>query len=315
VRIKRTHGHESSMSGRIPFDRDIDFAYGEAQQVSPLIRRVVARNPSPFTFHGTGTYIIGRGNVAIVDPGPLDDAHLSALLDAVRGETVSHILITHTHQDHSPLSADLKAAPAARIYAFGAHDETDESQSGDIRLDASGDTGFAPDVTVADGDVIEGSGWRLEGVFTPGHMSNHMSYALQDEKALLCGDHVMAWSTSVIAPPEGNMADYMASLEKVLAREDEIYWPTHGPPVKRPREFVRAYIAHRRMREAAIVRQFDAGIRTIPEIVEKIYAGTDPKLYPAAGMSVLAHMEHLIEQGKVVTDGAPSVTGEYRLKS
>jgi len=304
------------MSDDIPFERDLDFEYGAVEDVSPLLRRVIAKNPSPFTFTGTGTYIIGHGNVAVVDPGPLDDAHLTALLDALDGETVTHILITHTHRDHSPLAQSLKEATGAQTYAYGpngAGRPSGTGTTGDVRLDASGDTDFVPDVTVGHGDVIEGKGWRVEGVFTPGHTSNHMAFALAEEQALLSGDHVMAWSTSVIAPPDGNMADYMASLDLVLGREDRIYWPTHGPAVTKPQQFVRAFITHRRMREAAIVRQLGDGLRTIPEIVKRIYADVRPELHPAAGMSVLAHMEHLVEQGKVATDGAPSISSEYRL--
>jgi len=304
------------MSDDIPFERDLEFEYGAVEQVSPLLRRVIAKNPSPFTFTGTGTYIIGQGNVAVVDPGPLDDAHLAALLTALDGETVTHILITHTHRDHSPLAQSLKQATGAQTYAYGPHGagrSTGTETTGDVRLDASGDTDFMPDVTVAHGDVIEGKGWRVESVFTPGHTSNHMAFALAEEQALLSGDHVMAWSTSVIAPPDGNMADYMASLELVQNRQDRIYWPTHGPAVGKPQQFVRAFITHRRMREAAIVRQLGDGLHTIPEIVKRIYADVRPELHPAAGMSVLAHMEHLVEQGKVATDGAPSIGSEYRL--
>lgn len=304
------------MSDDIPFERDLEFEYGAVEDVSPLLRRVIARNPGPFTFTGTGTYIIGRGNVAVVDPGPLDDAHLAALLKALDGETVTHILITHTHRDHSPLAQALKDATGAKTYAYGPHGAgrpARSSSTGDVRLDASGDTDFVPDETVDHGDVIEGRGWRVEGVFTPGHTSNHMAFALAEERALLSGDHVMAWSTSVIAPPDGNMADYMTSLDLVQKREDQIYWPTHGPAVRKPQQFVRAFITHRRMREAAILRQLGDGLSTIPEIVKRIYADIPPELHPAAGMSVLAHMEHLVEQGKVTTDGDLAIDGEYRL--
>ncbi len=305
------------MSGSITFDRDIEFEYGEAQQVTPLLRRVVANNPSAFTFRGTGTYIIGHGHVAVVDPGPDDRQHLDALLAELDGETVTHIFVTHTHRDHSPLAAGLKDATGAQIYAYGPHGSGRESlarASGDVQLDASGDTGFVPDVALEHGDIVPGKGWTLEAVFTPGHMANHMSFALREEHALLCGDHVMAWSTSVIAPPDGNMKDYMASLQLVMEREDNVYWPTHGPQVKRPRQFVRAYIGHRRMREAAIVQQLQAGVRSIPAIVQKLYADISPTLWPAAGMSVLAHMEHLIELEKAETDGAPTLLSDYRIK-
>ncbi len=306
------------MSGDIPFRREMEFNYGEVDQVTPLLRRVIANNPSAFTFSGTGTYIIGRGNVAVVDPGPMDDAHFEALVTALDGETVSHILITHTHHDHSPLAARLKALTGAKTYAYGPHGSGPAGgarASGDVRLDAGGDTDFHPDVTVDHGDVIEGRGWEAECVFTPGHTSNHMSFALARENTLLSGDHVMGWSTSVIAPPDGNMATYMASLQLLLDREEDIYWPTHGPAVEKPNRFVRAFITHRKMREAAIVQQLKNGLTTIPDIVRQIYSEVAPTLHPAAGMSVLAHMEHLVEQEKVETDGAPAINGSYRLRS
>lgn len=305
------------MSGDIPFERDMKFEYGEIEQVSPMLRRVIANNPGPFTYTGTGTYIIGHGNVAVMDPGPLDEAHLDALVAALDGETVTHILITHTHRDHSPLAARLKELTGAKTYAYGPHGSgpgTSARTSGDVRLDASGDTDFEPDVTVDHGDVIEGRDWRVECVFTPGHTSNHMSFALAQENALLCGDHVMAWSTSVIAPPDGNMGTYMASLGLLLERDEEIYWPTHGPAVKKPTRFVSAYITHRKMREAAIVKQLKSGVTTIPEIVKQLYAEIPATLHPAAGMSVLAHMEHLIEKEMVETDGALAVDSVYRAK-
>lgn len=305
------------MSGDIPFRREIEFEHGRVDQVSPLLRRIIANNPGPFTFTGTGTYIIGAGQVAVVDPGPMDEAHLAALMQALDGETVSHILITHTHRDHSPLAARLKELTGAKTYAYGPHGSgpgASARASGDIRLDASGDTDFEPDVEVAHGDVIEGDGWRAECVFTPGHTSNHMSFALPQENALLSGDHVMAWSTSVIAPPDGNMETYMASLELLLGRTETRYWPTHGPPVEKPGRFVRAFVTHRRMREAAIMQQLKEGIETIPEIVKRIYAEVPEGLHPAAGMSVLAHMEHLIAQGKVESEGPPVIDGSYHLK-
>lgn len=299
----------------IPFDRDMTVSYGETERVSPLIRRVVANNPGPFTFTGTGTYIVGRDTVAVIDPGPDDDAHLDALARALDGETVSHILVTHTHRDHSPLAARLKALTGADVVAYGPHGagrQVRAMASGNLELDASGDTGFVPDREIAHGEAVTGPGWTLEAVFTPGHMANHMAFALPEEKALFSGDHVMAWSTSVIAPPDGNMADYMASLRRVLERDDEIYWPTHGPARRDPKPFVRAFITHRQMREKAILARLEGGDRTIAEIVSAIYREVDPKLHPAAAMSVLAHMEHLIEQDLVETDGNPGLASEYR---
>ncbi len=303
------------MSG-LAFEREFDFTHGTADQVSPLIRRIVCNNPGPFTFTGTGTYVVGTQNVAVIDPGPMDEAHYQALLDELDGKTVSHIIITHTHMDHSPLAARLKQATGARTYAYGPHGSgrARQVESGDVRLDASGDTDFDPDTTVSHGDVIEGRGWTLEAVFTPGHTSNHMAFALKEENALFSGDHVMAWSTSVIAPPDGNMSDYFASLGTVLERDEEIYWPTHGPPKKNPRDFVRGFLTHRRMREEAILRRIKKGDRTIQKIVSSVYADVDPRLHPAAAMSTFAHIEHLLEQEKIVAEGTPSLTSAYSAK-
>lgn len=298
----------------VEFDREIDFEYGEVADVSPRVRRIIARNPGPFTYTGTGTYLIGRGQVAVIDPGPDDETHLEALLAALEGETVSHILVTHTHRDHSPLAARLKEITGAESHAFGPHGVSARADGGDIRLDASGDTAFRPDREVRHGDVIEGPDWTVECVFTPGHTSNHMAFALREEKALFSGDHVMAWSTSVIAPPDGHMGDYMASLRLLLERDDEIFWPTHGPPVRRPKPFVRGFISHRRAREQAILNRLAVGERTIAGIVPRIYADVDPGLHPAAAMSTLAHMQHLVERGEVETDGEPAMDSEYRLK-
>lgn len=303
------------MSG-LAFERDLDFTHGKADQVSPLIRRVICNNPGPFTFTGTGTYIVGQNNVAVIDPGPLNEDHYAALMAELDGKTVSHIIITHTHMDHSPLAGRLKADTGAKTYAYGPHGSgrARQVESGDVRLDASGDSDFVPDVIVAHGDVIEGAGWSLEAVFTPGHTSNHMAFALHEENALFSGDHVMAWSTSVISPPDGNMSDYFSSLTTVLGRDDEIYWPTHGPPKRNPRDFVRGFVTHRKMREEAILRRIQKGDRTISEIVKSVYSEVDPKLHPAAAMSTFAHIEHLLEREKIVTDGMPTLTSTYRVR-
>ncbi|MGI9464750.1 MAG: MBL fold metallo-hydrolase, partial [Aestuariivirgaceae bacterium] len=250
----------------LKFDREFDARHGEAVAVSPLVRRITCDNPGPFTFTGTGSYIVGRGTVAIIDPGPDNDAHLAALVEAVRGETVSHIIITHTHRDHSPLAARLKQMTGAKTYGYGQHGAGARSRAiaaGDVQLDASGDTEFDPDVRVNDGDVIEGGDWSLEAVFTPGHCANHMAFALLQENALFCGDHVMAWSTSVIAPPDGNMADYFASLRRLMERSEDVYWPGHGPEKRDPLPFVRAFMTHRKMREEAIFNRLKQGDRTV----------------------------------------------------
>jgi glyoxylase-like metal-dependent hydrolase (beta-lactamase superfamily II) len=293
----------------IPFVRDIVFEYGAVDHVSPLIRRVVANNPGPFTFKGTGTYIVGRGEVAVIDPGPDMADHLDALLKAVAGERVTHILTTHTHMDHSPLSPALARETGAVIYgrADPALGETA------VRVEEGGDPGFRPDVAVADGQKLSGPGWTLEAIATPGHISNHVCYALIEENALFSGDHVMGWSTTVISPPHGDMTDYYKSLDKVAARNFDIVWPTHGPPITEVAPFLAAYKAHRLDRERQILDQLAKGRRRIAEMVPEMYAAVDPRLHPAAANSVLAHMIHLVREGVIASDGEPGPASAYRL--
>ena len=294
----------------LTFDRDFDPPVGVPQQISPLVRRVLCGNPGPFTFKGTSSFIIGEGNVAIIDPGPDDEDHLSALLAAIRGETLTHILVTHTHLDHSPLAAKLKAHTGAPILAHAATG-IDRPETG-ARLDASIDLKFRPDMALGHGDIIDGASWTLEAVFTPGHMSNHMSFALNDERALFCGDHVMAWATSVIAPPDGNMGQYLTSLRLLLGRDDDVYHPAHGPSRRDPHPLVRGYLVHRRQREEAILNRLKSGDRTIAEIVRANYADVDPRLHPAAAMSTLAHLQHLIEQGRVAANRPATLDAIYK---
>jgi glyoxylase-like metal-dependent hydrolase (beta-lactamase superfamily II) len=280
----------------LSFDRTFDAVPGEAQQISPLVRRVLVNNPGPYTFKGTSSYIVGSGRVAVIDPGPDDDAHLAALLAALNGETVSHILVTHSHADHSPLAARLRAATGAVTLAQGA---VEAPPATGLRLDASIDHGFVPDQRMAEGDAVSGPGWTLEALFTPGHMSNHMCFALKEEKALFAGDHVMSWATSVIAPPDGDMGQYFASLRKLLDRDDAVYHPGHGPSRRDPLPLVRGYLAHRRMREEAIRARVAQGSRSVSEIVAAIYADVDPKLHGAAALSTTAHLDHLVQQGRL----------------
>ncbi|WP_292225759.1 MBL fold metallo-hydrolase [Brevundimonas sp.] len=298
----------------IPHVRQFDFAYGRRDQVSPLIQRVIADNPGPFTFTGTGTYIVGRpdtdSTVAVIDPGPLDNAHLAALLTAVEGRSVSHVLVTHTHRDHAPLALPFAAAtgatilaarpPARDTYASGALDEDDDAD-------------FAPDVILSGGEIIPGDGWTIEALFTPGHASNHMAFALHEENALFSGDHVMGWSTTVVAPPDGNMRDYLNSLDAVIAREFTTLWPTHGPPITEVRPFLEAYRAHRLDREAQVLARLRAGDRTIADMVPTLYAAVDQRLWPAASLSVLAHLIKLVEDGAVAASTTPSLSAEFRL--
>jgi glyoxylase-like metal-dependent hydrolase (beta-lactamase superfamily II) len=299
----------------IDFDTDFAPVPGRAERISPLVRRLVCNNPSPFTFTGTNTYIVGTGEVAVIDPGPDDSDHWAALMAALNGETVSHILVTHTHRDHSPLARRLKQATGAPTLAFGPHGSGRVARAkgvGGPLLDASGDLDFVPDIALADGDAVKGRDFTLTAVFTPGHTSNHMAFRLDDERALFSGDHVMSWATSVIAPPDGHMAQYMASLRRLLHdADDRLYWPGHGPGRADPQVLVRAILAHRQMREAAVLERILSGDRTIPAIVARIYAAVDPRLHGAAALSTLAHVEHLVEQGKVSTEGELSLESEY----
>jgi len=296
----------SDAPASLNFERNFAPPYGVAERLSPLVSRVVCSNPGPFTFTGTATYLIGRKSLAVIDPGPAEPRHLEALLQAIGGRPVSHIFITHTHLDHSPLAALLKAQTGAKTVAFGLRDSGSPAAPQGVRLDTGRDPHFAPDIAAGDGDTVETSEWRIDAVFTPGHTFDHMAYALPDEGALFPGDHVMAWSTSVVAPPDGNMGDYLRSLDKLLTREDEIYWPTHGPPRKEPQALVRALIAHRRMREGAILARLKDGGKDVGSLVAAIYADVDPRLHAAAAQTTLAHLEHLIEQGKAVREQAPS---------
>jgi glyoxylase-like metal-dependent hydrolase (beta-lactamase superfamily II) len=273
---------------------------------------LTARNPSPFTFHGTNSYLVGDDSLAVIDPGPDDEDHFRALLKAIAGRPVSHILVSHTHRDHSPLAARLKAATNATVLAQGPHRPARPLRAGETgRLDASVDMDFQPDRTVSDGEPIHGDGWSLRAILTPGHAANHAVFALEGTGILFSADHVMGWSTTVVAPPDGAMADYMRSLEKLIERDDRLLLPGHGGPVTAPRTFMRGLRTHRRMRERAILERIRKGDRTIVAMVAAIYRDIDPRLYGAAGLSVLAHLEDLVERGLVSTDGAPALDGVY----
>jgi glyoxylase-like metal-dependent hydrolase (beta-lactamase superfamily II) len=297
------------MPVEIPFRRDFSFEYGRLESVAPGIRRIVAKNPSPFTFRGTGTFVVGRGEVAVIDPGPDLDDHVEALLAGLSGERVTHILVTHTHRDHSPAAKPLRAATGAATYGFGPHAG---GRRGDPGIEEGGDWEFTPDVQVADGDEIAGNGWHFEAVHTPGHTSNHLCFALPEQGVLFSGDHVMGWSTSVVTPPDGDMAAYMTSLDKLLGRRDRVYWPTHGPAITEPKPYVRAFIAHRREREADILGCLAAGTGRIDRIVERLYAGLQPGLHRAAARSVHAHLIDLAGRGRVECDGPLTIDATYR---
>lgn len=296
----------------IPYVRDIDIEYGRCDELTPLIRRVTANNPGPFTFKGTGTYIVGRGEVAVIDPGPDDPAHLEAILAAVAGERVTHILITHHHSDHSPLAGALKAATGATIYgcAVAGHEAED---TGEVKMEAGHDHDFAPDVSLCGGGAVSGPGWTMEAIPTPGHTSNHLCYALKEENCLFSGDHIMGWSTTVITPPDGDMTDYMESLAAIRARKFDTLWPTHGPPIREVDAFIAAYAEHRQERVDQILTALAAGPARIRDLVPRLYADVDPRLHPAAARSMLAAILHLARQGRITTDGAAGPDSEYRL--
>ena len=301
----------------IPFRRELDFQYGVADQLSPHLRRVVARNPSAFTLYGTGTYILGRGQVAVIDPGPRDAAHIEAIVRATEGETISHMLVTHTHMDHSPGCRLLAQHCDAKTHGYGAHGAGKIAAG--VPVEEGGDMDFEPDVRVRHGDVVEGDGWAVECVYTPGHTSNHLCFRLLDgvgegdsaHKALFTGDHVMGWSTSVISPPDGDMSSYMESLDLLLHRDDAIYWPTHGPAIVEPKRYVRAFIEHRRQRERQILDCLENGKRRIAEMVPSMYEGLHPNLHAAAARSVFAALAYLVEQGKARCEGELAVDAEY----
>lgn len=287
----------------IPFVRDLDLSYGRCDQLSPLIQRVIAQNPGPFTFTGTGTYIVGRdrpgSGIAVIDPGPADDAHFLAILAAVEGRTVSHVLVTHTHRDHSPLARPFANAVGAPILAAQPPARMTHASTS---LDEEDDERFIPDSILEGGETIRGDGWTIQAMATPGHASNHMAFVLAEENALFCGDHVMGWSTTVVAPPDGNMSDYLASLDAVIAADFRTLWPTHGPPITSPAPFLAAYRDHRLLREAQILERVRAGDAEIATMVPVLYSGIDPRLWPAASLSVQAHLDKLLREGRVRID-------------
>lgn len=278
-----------------PFDL-ADLPTGVAMPLSPLVARVLAPNPSPFTFTGTQTYVVGSSDVAVIDPGPDEAAHLAALMAAIAGRPVVAILCTHTHRDHSPAARPLSAMTGAPVIGCAPLTLEDDGP----RADAAFDAAYRPDRVLADGEQVTGEGWTLEAVATPGHTSNHLCFALVEEQALFTGDHVMGWSTSVISPPDGDMAAYMRSMQLLLEREDMVYYPAHGEPIDNPQRLVRGMMGHRKQREGQILRFLERnGDSVIPDMVAEMYKGVDPRLHPAAGRSVLAHLIDLDQRGIV----------------
>jgi glyoxylase-like metal-dependent hydrolase (beta-lactamase superfamily II) len=295
-------------AAEIPFREEAGAEYGVARRVSPLVRRVVCDNPSSFTYHGTNSYIVGAGTVAVIDPGPDDGRHVEAIAAAVKGEEVSHILVTHTHTDHSPATRALKDLVGAPIVGMIAAPIEDGA-----RTVEAGDPDFAPDVVLGDGDTFSGDGWTLQAVFTPGHMSNHHCFALAEESTLFSGDHVMGWNTTIVSPPHGNMKAYLDSLKICIARDDGTYLPGHGPAIEDPKPFVRAYLTHRMMREGEIMRCLGDGVGRIPDMVRRMYKHLPEQMHGAASRSVFAHLEHMVETGRVACDGKPGAESDYRL--
>ncbi len=279
---------------------------GVAQTLEPLVTRVLAPNASPYTHTGTQSFVVGgAGAVAVIDPGPVDDAHLDAILAAVAGRPVAAILCTHTHRDHSPGAAPLAARTGAAIIGCAPLTMDDPGP----RADAAFDVDYRPDRVLHDGEAVAGDGWTLVAVATPGHTSNHLAFALPETGALFSGDHVMGWSTTIVSPPDGDMGDYMASLDRLLAREDRVYYPAHGDLVDNPRRLVRSMLGHRKLREGQIARAVERGVRDVPAMVAAMYAGLDPRLHGAAGRSVLAHLIDMERRGIVAREGAAWVRG------
>ncbi|CAH0350927.1 MAG: MBL fold metallo-hydrolase [Sphingobium sp.] len=276
-----------------PFDLN-SLPTGVSMSLSPLVSRVLAPNPSPFTFTGTQSYLVGTTEIAVIDPGPADPLHLAALEAAIAGRRVTAILCTHTHRDHSPAARPLAEATGAPIIGCAPLTLDDDGP----RADAAFDPHYAPDHVLADGDTVQGTGWTLQAVATPGHTSNHLCFALIEEQALFTGDHIMGWSTTVVSPPDGDMADYMRSMQRLIDRDDVVYYPAHGEPVDKPQRLARSMMGHRRHREGQIVRHLQtSGSSAIPDMVAEMYKGVDPRLHPAAGRSVLAHLIDLRARG------------------
>ena len=268
-------------------------------QLEPLVIRVLAPNPSPYTYTGTQTHLVGTTDIAVIDAGPDDSAHIEALIRAIDGRPVTAIVVTHHHRDHSPGTRPLQAITGAPIVGAAPFDLDDTG----ARADASFDADYSPDRVLGEGDIVTGEGWTLEAITTPGHTSNHLAFALPEKKALFSGDHVMGWSTTIVSPPDGNMTAYMASLEKLMGREDRIYYPGHGEAIEKPQRLVRGMLGHRKQREGQILRLLRDAARPIPALVERMYVGLDARLVPAAARSVLAHLYDLQTRGLVIEEG------------
>lgn len=300
---------------QIPFHMEMTFTHGIAREIWPGVRRIVAGNAGPMTHNGTNTYLLGKGNVALIDPGPDDSTHVEAILSAIKGEQLTHIFLTHTHKDHSGAIKELKQKTGAPVYAHAAISENRGARRLSETPPDEGfvDTAFAPDHILHDGDEIKGESWGLRAIHTPGHAPDHFCFAHLTEPLLFSGDHVMAWNTSVIIPPEGNMAAYLSSLKKLVGGNYERFLPGHGGQARTPERLVKAFLMHRKWRETAIHDHIKSGLSTIDELVPLMYPNVKPEVLPAAALSILAHTEHLCEQGLIETETKPALNSKFKI--
>jgi len=299
------------MTEQPDFDRNMPQAE-RIERISPLVQRVIAPNPGPFTFTGTCTYIISDRDMIVIDPGPDDPSHRDLIMKAIGTSRLNAILVTHTHRDHSPLAKTLKSLTGVPLIGCGPHQLARALNEGEINpLDASSDYDYEPDLILNDGERMSFGDIEIEVLATPGHTINHLAFALLNEAALFSGDHVMGWSTSIVAPPDGAMQPYLHSLEKLITRDDQVYYPGHGEAVRNPSRFVPQLLAHRRLRETSILESVREGVETIPDLVAKLYRGLDPRLHGAAGLSVFAHLEDLVSRGLVQAAPALSLTAKF----
>jgi len=296
---------------KLAFNREMNFDYGVLQPILPGVRRLVANNAGPFTFKGTNTYVIGRGEVAVIDPGPDDADHIEALIRELSGERISHILVTHTHRDHTDGVARLRERTGATLLGYGPTGEERGVRTPEGTDASFVDGDFAPDKTLREGDTVRGENWALDAIHTPGHAPDHLCFALMGERTVFSGDHVMGWNTTIVAPPEGHMGRYIGSLERLMKRHDKVFLPAHGGRIETPQRVVKAYIMHRKWREGAIYTCLEDGLDSIPEIVAKIYPDLNPDLFGAAALSVLAHLEYLSERGLVDSDVLPAIDATF----
>ena len=302
------------MSAELAFNRSVDVDYGVAQEVAPGVRRIVANNPGPYTFLGTNTYVVGSGEVAVIDPGPADGRHLKAVADAIKGERLAYILVTHSHRDHCDGARGLQALAGGEIASFGPTGTERGADAPGLSYDFVDPT-FVPDRKLEDGDTAKGNSFALDVLHLPGHSPDHLCFALVGKRTVFTGDHVMGWNTTVIAPPEGNLGMFLTSLERLMQRHDKMFLPAHGGRIQTPQRVVRAYIMHRKWREQTILACLDDGVCTIPRIVERLYGTLDPGLKGAAALSVLAHLEHLVDRELVAAEGASGLLSAFYLRS